>query len=134
LSCATFQQCVFNDSQAIFDSGGAVYNDFTAVTAITNSNFYTNKAASGAAIASQGQLSLKDCVIDSNTASLIGGGVYMISAALATSSNDSAEVVYTNVSITSTNITNNKCTERAGVVYIEDYINAIISQVNHRCV
>jgi phosphoserine aminotransferase len=105
-----------------------VYNDYTAVTTITNSMFYSNKAASGAAIASQGQLSLKDCVIDSNTASLIGGGLYMISAAIATNSNDTADVVYTNVTITGTSITNNKCTERAGGLYIDDYVSAIISK------
>jgi hypothetical protein len=111
-----------------------VYNDYTAVTAITGSQFYSNKAASGAAVASQGQLSLKDCVIDSNTASLIGGGVYMISTAIATNGNDTADAVYTNVSITRTNITNNKCTEKAGGVYIDDYVNAVISKVSHCCI
>jgi hypothetical protein len=123
---------VFNDSQAIFDSGGAIYfksdPDYTAVTTITSSQFHANKAASGSAIASRGQLNIKNCVIDSNEASLTGGGLYILSTD--TNYNDTTDVVYTDVTISNTNITNNSCTQKAGAVYIDDYVNAIITQVS----
>jgi predicted outer membrane repeat protein len=75
---ATINFCTFEENSATY-MGGAIYNSATMTVAgcrIDSNPLEGPRAQHGGGIASSGQLTVKDCDITNNAASVSGGGIY----------------------------------------------------------